>query len=114
MKGIWFSTSVLAEIGDKMMSLPTLLVWNAIIVLLTWWFVRKNKWLAVIPLSVALIFAFGGLEELREPHMARAVIQELGYFYVALNFLPLLMIAVLLITVQRRLTTHRHGERRMD
>ena len=87
----------LAEVSDKMMSFPQLLLWNVGLIVAAWGLVRRSRWLVVIPPFVAAIFAVGMLEELRDPHIGPAMMHELGYPYVALSVLPFLAVAALLV-----------------
>lgn len=93
---------VLAEVSDKMMSWPILTLWSFGLVLLAWALSRKKKWRLVIPLPFAALLAFAMFEELHDPDVGPAVISELGYCYVALPFLPLLAIAVLLLSKNKK------------
>jgi len=75
------------------MSMPTLVVWNAVLVLAAWALAKKSRWLALIPFLFAAVLAFGALEEFRDPFVGPAMIRELGYGYAVLSFLPLLAVA---------------------
>jgi hypothetical protein len=85
-------TPVLAEISDKMLSWPALLAWTSGLSAAAWLLARKKKWLVLIPLPLALLFAAGSIEEMRDPFFASAVIQELGYSYWIVSFVPLVAI----------------------
>jgi len=93
-------SSILAEVSDKMMSFPALIVWNVVLVLVAWVAAKKNRWLVLLPLSLAAILAFGAAEEYRDPFVGPAVIHELGYSYAALSFLPLY--AVVTFTMRKK------------
>ena len=86
---------MLAEVSDKMMSFPTLVVWNIAFVLVTWALVKKSRWLALIPFPLATLFALGAIEEWRDPYIGPAVIGELGYGYLALDILPFCTVVTL-------------------
>jgi ABC-type Co2+ transport system permease subunit len=86
---------ILAEVSDKMMSLPTLIVWNVVLVLVARAVAEKSRWFALIPFSLATVLALSALEELRDPFVGPAVIHELGYRYAALSFLPLIVVATI-------------------
>ena len=93
--------AVLAEVGDKVPRLPILFLWSAVIVLLAWVMIRKKKWLAFVPLILAIFFAVGATQEPRDVFVGPAIIQELGYSYVVSCYLaaalPFLAITVLII-----------------
>jgi hypothetical protein len=84
---------ILAEVSDKMMSLPVLVAWNVVLILLALALAKKSRWFVLLPFAFALVLAAGAIEELRDPYVGPAVIHELGYGYVALSVLPLLAIA---------------------
>jgi hypothetical protein len=92
---------LLAEVGDKVPRLWVLGLWCAGITLLAWLLTRKRKWLVIIPLPLAAVFAVGVTHEPRDPFVGPAIIRELGYSYVTLCYLfaiaPFAMIAVLII-----------------
>lgn len=93
--------ALLAEVSDKGMSFPSLLLWNAAIIVATWWLVGRSRWLVLIPLAVAAILALATVDELRDPHVGPALIHELGYSYFVLSFLPLAAV-VSLFLIRRR------------
>jgi len=93
---------VLAEVSDKMMSFHALIAWNTALPLVTWMLKKKSRWLTLIPIMPAALFALGSLEELRDPDFGPAVIHELGYGYVALSFLPLLMTTIVAVLSKKR------------
>ena len=101
--------ALVAEVSDKMMSFPTLLLWNAALIVAAWWLVRRSRWLALVPLCVAAIFALATLDELRDPHVGPAVIHELGYAYVALIFFPSVVVLALLIRGGRAHGAHQNA-----
>jgi hypothetical protein len=89
----------LAEVGDKVPPLTTLVSWSAAItflaVLLSFW----RKWLAVVPLPLATVFAIAATAESRDRVVGPAIIHELSYGYVALAYFlaaaPFVAIALL-------------------
>ena len=81
-----------------MMSYPVLIAWNVGLVWLAWALAKKNRWLALIPVPIAALFALGAVDILRDAHFRPAVIHELGYSYIALGFVPLLAIIVVAVT----------------
>ena len=99
----------LAEVSDKMMSFPQLLLWNVGLIVVAWWLVRRSRWLVLIPLFMAAIFAVGTVDELRDPHVGPAVMHELGYPYVALSVLPFLAVAGLLIRGSKSDEVHQNA-----
>ena len=92
---------VLAEVGDKVPRLPILFLWSAVIVVLAWVLIRKKKWLALVPLVLAIFFAVVATQEPRDVFVGPAIIRELGYSYVAFCYLaaalPFAAIAFLII-----------------
>lgn len=72
-----------------MLSWPALWAWSFGLSAAAWLLSRKKKWLVLVPLPLALLFAAGSIEEMRDPFFAPAVIQELGYSYWIVSFTPL-------------------------
>ena len=73
---------LLAEIADKE---PTLLtVWIVAIALSLAAFAACSwrRWMVVLPLSVAAVWAFAIISELRDPQLGPAISEELGWSYV--------------------------------
>ena len=91
---------VLAEVGDKIPRLPVVFLWSAGISLLAWVLIRKRKWLAPLPGTIAVLFAFVATAEPRDEFVGPAIVQELGHGYAVLCYvassIPILVIAVLL------------------
>ena len=88
-----FTFPVIAEVSDKMLSWPALIIWVIVLVGLTWVLGRRKKWLLLIPLPVAWLFASGPFDEMRDPNFGPAVVAELaqsvslGYYRGILNAL---------------------------
>ena len=94
-------TLFLAEVGDKVPRLPVLFLWSAAIMVFAWALIRWKKWLAILPLFVAVCFAIGATAEPRDPFVGPAIVHELGYGYIAFAYLaaalPFIAIARLLL-----------------
>lgn len=91
---MFLPTPLMAEISDKMMSWPALVVLAVGLSVAAWLLSRKGKWLVLIPLPLALWLAAGAIEEIRDASLAPAVIQELGYSYWVTSFVPLVAVVV--------------------
>jgi hypothetical protein len=85
-----------------MMSFPALVAWTLGLVATAWTLMRRRKWLAVVPLPFAVLFASGAFDAARDPHIGPAIIHELGYTYVALGFVPLTEILVLVFILKKK------------
>lgn len=92
---------VLAEFGDKVPGLLVLFLWSAAIALLAWALIRKKKWLAILPIGLAALFAVGATAEARDRFISPAIVRESGYGYVAFTYsaaaLPLFPITAFLL-----------------
>jgi hypothetical protein len=93
---------IFAEVSDKMMSWPALWSWVFVIPLVTWALLRKSKWLVVLPLPLAALLALGSFDSWRDPYIGPAVVEELGYLYLMLGFVPLISIGVLFLVVKKK------------
>jgi len=80
-----------------MMSWHASIVWTVVIVAVAWALIKKNLWLAIIPLPFAALFALGSYEIWIDRHMRPAVIEELGISYLLIGLVPLLAILAILI-----------------
>jgi hypothetical protein len=89
-----FTFPVIAEVSDKMLSWPALIIWVIVLVGLTWVLGRRKKWLLLIPLPVAWLFASGPFDEMRDPNFGPAVVAELGYSYWAVSIIPIVAVSV--------------------
>jgi hypothetical protein len=94
---------VLAEVGDKVPRLPVLFLWSAALVLLARALIRKTKWLAILPIGFAVLFAVAATAEVRDPFVGPAIVGELGHSYVSLAYLSaaLPFIAILIFAVRK-------------
>ena len=98
-----------AEVSDRMMSFPAILLLHAVLIAAAWWLVRRSRWLVLIPLCVSAVFAFATLDELRDPHVGPAMLRELGYVYAALGFVPFVVVVALLIRGDRTRRNHQNA-----
>ena len=89
---------VLAEIGDKIPRLPVLVLWCVGICLLAWVLGRRTKWLGLLTLPIAFLYAIGVTAEPLDSFVGPAIIHELGYYYpftcFALALIPFAIMAI--------------------
>jgi len=94
---------VLAEVGDKIPRLPVLFLWSTALVLLSWALIKKTKWLAIVVLPMAALFAVGATQEPRDEFVGPAIVHELGFSYIILAHVAaaLPFIAILALILRR-------------
>lgn len=77
---------LIAEVADKEPPAWTFVECAIVCIVMSWPLVRWKKWLAVVAFPLAFVSAAIVLEEVRSPDVGPAIVQELGYSYVAIAY----------------------------
>jgi hypothetical protein len=90
---LFFAANASAEVSDKLLSAPELLIPAFVSALLAVVLVRSSAWWCLLTAPIGLFRVFGAATELLDPYLGPAIKREVGSAY--LNRVVLALIVVL-------------------
>jgi hypothetical protein len=81
---------ILAEVSDKEFTATTVILASLVVSSFGYGVVRARKWLLPLAVIPAALWAFLVVPELDDHFVGPAILQELGYGYVALSYLSVI------------------------
>lgn len=82
---------ILAEVADKEFTATTVVMASLVAAGIGYGLVRASKWLIPLALGPAAFWAFLVVPELNDHFVGPAIVRELGYGYVALSYLSVIL-----------------------
>ena len=87
-----------AEVMDKELSILSLFLWTVLPLVPAYFAARYRPWLLLLVLPIPLFMLAAHLQEITDPWIGPAILDEAGAGYVALSWSgPVLLVAVVLV-----------------